>query len=134
MCFPAAVWPWVFWPFVVLVALVAGFFLLMFVTALVERMPVHVFAPTPLEQFPEELPSYITAMNAAAARHGFEFGGIYPHAKGGMYRAWAAVWFAPDRRTVAVIAGGTIAKLPHKSSFLASRTTDARQLVTKDEF
>lgn len=127
-----AVWP--FWVLLLLVGgLIAGFFVLLFTVALVEKLPVNPFGPTPLDAFPGDLPPYIGAMNTAAARLGFTYGGTYPHSKGGTYRSYASFWLSPDRRTVVQVAGGTVARLPGKATTLTSRTADGRHLVTKDE-
>jgi hypothetical protein len=119
---------------VAVIALVVGFPILLFVVALIEKHPVHAFDATPLAVMPPDLPSYVGAMNDAAARAGYTYGGIYAHAKGGMYQVHSCLWMAPDRRVLADVSGGTILKMSHKKTLLYSRTADGRYLVTTDEF
>jgi hypothetical protein len=127
-------WSFVWLALLIPLALVGGFLLLLFVVALVEKHPVHAFDPTPLEATPPDLPPYARAMNDAAARCGYAYGGTYAHAKGGTYRLWSSLWMAPDRRVLANVSGGTILNMPHKKTFLYSRRADGKYLVTTDEF
>ena len=130
---PAIAWSlWWLVPAAV-VALVVGFTVLLFVVALIEKHPVHAFDATPLAVMPPDLPPYVGAMNDAAARAGYTYGGIYAHAKGGMYQVHSCLWFAPDRRVLADVSGGTILKMSHKKTLLYSRSADGRYLVTTDE-
>jgi hypothetical protein len=77
---PPLAWSFGWLVLIIPVALVGAFLLLLFVVALVEKHPVHAFDPTPLESTPPDLPRYARAMNDAAARCGYAYGGTYAHA------------------------------------------------------
>jgi hypothetical protein len=124
---------WVTWLLLALLALVLGFFLLLFTVALVEKLPLASFGGEAVPVDPGQFPPYLNAMNEAAARHGFAYGGTFRHVKGGTYRVLASFWFSPDRRTVLQVTAGTIAKMSSRTSVMTSVDPDGRLLVTRDE-
>ena len=124
---------WGTWALLVPVGIVCAFVVLLFLVALVETMPLSPFGGDALAVDPAQVPPYLNAMNVAAGRHGFVYGGTFRHVKGGTYQVLATFWFSPDRRTVLQVTGGTMARMPSRTSVMTSDTTDGRLIVTRDE-
>src|SRR4051812_1128014 len=120
------------WAALVPLGLFAAFCLLLFVVALVEKIPVRQFEeePIPPDEAPDLTP-YMYAMNDAAAQRGFTYTGTYQHAK--YASLFVSYWLSPDGRTMARIASGKIAKMNSKSTALVSELANGRWIITRDE-
>ncbi|HEY7120537.1 MAG TPA: hypothetical protein VH475_28390 [Tepidisphaeraceae bacterium] len=141
--------PW-FWA----VVAVGGFFLLLFVTSVLERrytcpyVPVRVAGaaaaplragePPPTLDYADatpdasELPEYVRIMSDDAHASGFLFDRLVAHVKAPQVRILATVWYSPDRRTVLLSGAGTVARAPAFQTWLFTPLKDGRFLVTTD--
>lgn len=144
-----------------LLVLIVGLFLLLKVVIVVahlyERRPLRFLKPaqaddpeharlTPAAAEPARPPEaefnpyaspkavdYATAQNLAAATLGFTPHGLFVHVKGGKYNVHAALWNAPDRRTLAAVMWGTIFGINASKTLLYSRTSDGKIVLTADK-
>lgn len=142
---------WVRSPVVWGSALPIGFFVLLFVVSLKERRLVRPYVParrrdepgslsadnpTPLDYAddmpdPSQVSAYVAHMSAYLAANGFEFGGIYAHAKPRI-RILAALWWSRQRDVLALAGSGTVFGMPSKQTWLFTPLRDGRFLVTTD--
>jgi hypothetical protein len=114
-----------------IVALMGGFFVLIVVTAMWEKRLIVVYAfPEPGQELPQT--SYSGQANSIAAQLGLLHHGTFHHGKGGIYRVRYDFWLAPDRSTIMLVGGGTIAGMPADAVWIASPLSGGRYMVTTD--
>ena len=118
-------------------AVVVGFFLITFLamtmTAVFEKRPIRELISFPAGD-PLQLSAYATAMNESAKRMGFSSEGTFRHAKGGMYKTTDSIWVSPDRKIIAVVVGGSLARVAVRNTKLITRIGPNLYLNTADEF
>lgn len=118
--------------FVLAIGIPGLFFLIIVGACLYETQYVQPYVvPRPGEEY--ELGETARAANARAPNLGFEQKGLCHDGKGGLYRVRYDFWLSPDRRTFAVVGGGSIAKIPFDGIWLYSRIRDGRILETTNE-
>jgi hypothetical protein len=102
-------------------------FLLAFIVGCRERHVVRTFFSAAVDSFP----SYLRLMVERALANNFIYCDCGHHAK---YKQnmTAALVLSPDRCTLAVIAEGTIARLPFRQTILMSQFRDGSYLFTSD--
>ena len=142
---------WVRSPLLWLALLPAGFLILLFVVSVMERRLVRPFvparrrdvragtragAPLPLNYGddtpdPSQVSPYVALMSGRLAAAGFEFGGIFAHAKPRI-RVLAALWWSSQRDVLALTGSGTVWNIPSHQSWLFTPLRDGRLLVTTD--
>ncbi len=116
----------------IIVAIVALFFILLFCVALFEKHPLEHHAPIDLDHVPEPSP-YFLALNQSARALGFEHVGAFQQQRqSGIYRAYYSLWLTPDRRTLARICGGKVLNVTEKKLFLTSLLENNRLLESAD--
>jgi len=122
-----------FWPYILLAAMVAFFFLTILVVGCLEKQRIHDFEPT--EADVEKVPSpYFQAMNEAARRMGFQLEGVFAQARQSKtYQCCLAFWLPEDRKTLLCVGGGKLARMNYRKTLLISRLGE-KVLVTMDEF
>ncbi len=108
---------------------VAGFLVLLFVVALLEKrvtVPYVALEPgtNPL------MGPYVQVMSQDISAEGFEHGGPIAHAK---YAVRGTVWRSPDRATLVVTGSGTVMGNPVAQTWLFTPLADGRFLVTTDQ-
>jgi hypothetical protein len=66
---------------------------------------------------------------------GYQPGGIFgQNRKSSMYGVYLGLWLSPDQKSLLCIAGGKVARVPYKRTFLLSKLPDATYLMTMDSF
>jgi len=120
------------WVALIVLGVVAAFYLVFVTTALLERHPVNPLTPLPPGER-VELHPYLEAMNKMAAEAGFVHQGTFGHAKGGMYRVHVTIWFSPERDVLAVVGGGKMARLSYRKTLLYSRAAGEGFIASTDE-
>jgi len=122
------------WPYLALAALIAFFFVSIVVVGAVEKFRIHDYEPAPDTVLSETSP-YFAAMNQAAQQMGFQYGGAFAQSRGSqMYQCRLALWLTPDQGTLVVVVGGKIARMNYRKTFVFSRLSEVKTLVTLDEF
>ena len=121
----------VFLALIILVGLVLFQGLSCLIAGLFENSHLTVFVP-PRSGDPPQLGPYASAMNEAAVAAGCESFGTYEHTKGGGYKVCGTLWLSPERDSMALVTGGTMFKMPFKSTEFYSRMVDGRWLATED--
>src|ERR1700722_10337480 len=89
---------------------IVGAFIILFVTtALLEKIHLHDFIPTPSGK-PLAGSPYFNAMNDAAKKLGFMAAGVFvQNRKSRIYQAQVALWVSPERDILLQIGGGKTA-------------------------
>lgn len=128
------------WFFLVAIGLVVLAFLVVavllavtFLAALWEKQYVDTYTPLlPGDRL--EANSYYTVMNQLAPGSGYQPGGeYYANRSGAFSKVRAAFWLSADALTVAVIAGGKVARTRYRKTLLFSRRRDGTTLLTIDD-
>ena len=129
------------WFYIAAIGLVALAFLvvlisvvLTFLVAMWEKQYVETFTPLgPEDRL--EANSYYTVMNQLAPSVGYVSCGEYwANRKGPLSRVRAAFWLSPDGLTAAVVAGGKVARMRYRKSFLFSQLRSGEVYLTMDDF
>ena len=116
---------------VLVVALFVTFTLLV---ALWEKQYVEVYSPLLPDERLDANP-YFTVMNQLAAQAGFvPCGESRANRNGKLSQVRAALWISPDASTVAVVAGGKVARVRYRKTLLFSRLRTGKTLLTIDDF
>jgi hypothetical protein len=76
---------------------------------------------------------YATVQNAGLAALGYTSHGLFVSKKGGTYNYHTALWMSPDRRTLAVVVWGTLAKIKIDKTRLYTQLADGTCLITCDK-
>jgi hypothetical protein len=109
---------------VFLVAIVAA--------GLLERRPVQPYiVPRPDDIF--EPTSTAASENSVAESLNYQHNATAHDGKGRLYRVRYDFWISPDRCTLAVIGGGTVASIPVDGVWLWSRVSNGQILCTTNE-
>jgi hypothetical protein len=130
-----------FWPLLILLALVALFALVMgalllaiLAACLWEKQRIRDFVPATPEELPPQSP-YFRSMSEYARVLGYQPGGIFgQNRKSSVYGVCIGLWLSPDQKSLLCIAGGTVARVPYKRTFLISKLPNKTYLVTMDSF
>lgn len=119
--------------FLIFVGIAIGLFAMLlvaiFVVSMIETQYLREFVPMTVENEVAATP-YLSAMAARASLHGYVHGGEMRHVK---HPLRASTWSSPDRRTIAAVYGGHVAKMQSKKTKLFSRMTGGAIMVTTDE-
>jgi hypothetical protein len=119
------------WPLIGIASFFAFFFLAIVGAALWEKRSIqHLKVPDVGAELP--LSSAAAIDNEIARRLDYRRVTIAHHKSGGMYQLRYDFWLAPDRRSFAMIGGGTIARMPMDSVWFYSETSDGRILCTSN--
>ncbi|MEQ1882725.1 MAG: hypothetical protein ABL878_17350 [Burkholderiales bacterium] len=128
------------WLLLILVSVVAlilcvvfGFLLLTFLTCLLEKQYVELLMPLDLRRALRGN-AYFDVMNRMAAEAGFNPCGVF-HANGKSRhsKVKSALWLSPDRTSLAMITGGTVAGFTYRKTFFYSRFSGGKVFVTRDD-
>jgi hypothetical protein len=130
-----------FWMLLLVLGVVALFLLIMgslllaiLVACCWEKQRVRDFTPAGPELLPPPSP-YFKAMSDAARELGFQPGGVFgQNRKSATYRCCLGLWLSPDQRSLLCIGGGKLARMNYKKTFLVSRLSGEKSLVTMDAF
>jgi len=141
--------PWL--PFLIPIALVGAYMALLFASAVLEKQDTSFWVPVRAREQtenvtsakllsyqdgtgdPSALPQYVLNASDAAYNAGFLFDKLVADPKAYQNKVLATIWFSPDRRILAVCAGGTVLKMPSCRTRLITLLKDGRVLVTADE-
>ncbi len=127
-------WAFACWPHVLVAALILVCFVSILIAGCLEKHHIHDFERTGSEAL-HSTSAYFSAMNDAAAQLGFEMDGVFAQRRDSRtYRSCMALWLSRDRGTLLVVGGGKIAGMNYRRTFLLSRLSEDKSLVTVDEF
>jgi hypothetical protein len=130
-----------FWPLsillglVVLLCLLFGVLLILLLAAcLWEKQRIRDFVAATPEELPQQSP-YFRSMSEYARVLGYQPGGIFgQNRKSSMYGVYLGLWLSPDQKSLLCIAGGKVARVPYRRTFLISKLPDQTYLMTMDSF
>lgn len=113
-------------------AVTVMFFVGIVTACLWERRPVQPYILPPADNTYE--PTAIAASeNSVAERLDYKHSATTHDGKGRLYYVRYDFWVSPDRRTLAVVGGGTVASIPVNGVWLWSRATNGQILCTTNE-
>jgi hypothetical protein len=120
---------------VVVLCLVLGVLLIVLLAAcLWEKQRLRDFVAATPEELPPPSP-YFRSMSEYARVLGYQPGGIFgQNRQSSMYGVYLGLWLSPDQKSLLCIAGGKIARVPYKRTFLISKLPDKTYLMTMDSF
>jgi hypothetical protein len=118
-------------PLYLIAGLVVGWLVLLLSVALYERHLVMPYVPSP-EGFQQAETPYSTRANTSAEALGFHYLGPYHHAKGGIYQIRYWIWASPELDSLAIVSGGTMARIPYDGTRIVSGLEDGRFVLTID--
>ncbi len=121
-------------PFIALGGIIVFFFLLILITACLEKLRVREYDAAGNEVL-NNTSAYFSAMNAAAQAVGFQFCGVFAQNRNSKtYQCRMALWLLPDKNSMAAVVGGKISKFNYRKTFLISQFGDGTAMVTVDDF
>jgi hypothetical protein len=99
-----------------------------------EKQRIRDFVPATPEQLPPPSP-YFRSMTEYARVLGYQPGGLFgQNRESSIYRVCLSLWLSPDQKSLLCIAGGKVARVPYKRTFLISKLPGDIYLVTMDAF
>lgn len=116
-----------------IVGLTIAFALTMLLAARFEKQPVISFVPLKDGEAPQSS-AYLSGMNEAAERLGFQPHEIRTHAKEGSGKAFASLWLSPSQHVLAVVGAGKVAGFKARKTVLYSWLADGNYVATTDEY
>jgi hypothetical protein len=118
----------------ILVLLLGVLLLLLMAVCLWEKQRIRDFVPATPEELPPLSP-YFRSMSEYARVLGYQSGGIFgQNRQSSMYGVYLGLWLSPDQKSLLCIAGGKVARVPYKRTFLLSKLPDTTYLMTMDSF
>lgn len=123
-------WWWLFW--LVPLAVIPLFGVLIVVVGLWEKHPIQPFAVPEKGREPEET-DYARRMNDAAEDARYDYLGVARDNRGGLYGLRFDFWASADRSVFVVVCGGKLARIPYKGTWVFSPLPGDRTLCTTDD-
>jgi hypothetical protein len=123
-------WWWLF--FLVPLAVIPLFGVLIVAVGMWEKQPIQPFAVPEKGQAPKET-DYARRMNDAAEDARYDHLGMACDTRGGLYGLRFDFWASADRSVFVVVCGGKLARIPYKGTWVYSPLPDDRTLTTTDD-
>lgn len=126
---------WVsFTPYLLIAAGIVVFGVLMIGVSVLEKQRIRQLEPASLDII-GPTSSYFDAMNSQAAAYGGVFCGYFVRMpRTPVTNCYLGAWLSPDRKTVAYVLGGKVAKINYRKTLLVGWLNDDTFIVTRDDF